>query len=59
MMTRKYKILNPQNSICRYDRYNKEYGITDRHIIGVLTVVVADNIKNKSAEGIHFFCTSL
>ena len=28
--------------ICGDNRYNKEYGITDRHIIGVLTSVVRD-----------------
>ena len=28
--------------ICGDNRYNKEYGITDRHIIGVLTAVVRD-----------------
>lgn len=26
--------------ICGDNRYNKEYGITDRHIIGVLTAVI-------------------
>ena len=28
--------------ICGDNRYSKEYGITDRHIIGVLTAVVCD-----------------
>ena len=28
--------------ICGDNRYSKEYGITDRHIIGVLTAVVRD-----------------
>ena len=28
--------------ICGDNRYSKEYGITDRHIVGVLTAVVRD-----------------
>ena len=36
------KVRDNDYVICGDNRYNKEYGITDRHIIGVLTAVVRD-----------------
>ena len=38
---------------CGDNRYNKEYGITDRHIIGVLTAVVR-NGKKISVTDLHY-----
>ena len=31
--------------ICGDNRWNPEYGITDRHIIGVLTAVITDGVE--------------
>ena len=36
------KVRDSDYVICGDNRYSKEYGITDRHIIGVLTAVVRD-----------------
>lgn len=40
-----HRILNVRENdyvICGDNRWNKEYGITDRHIIGILTGVIRD-----------------
>jgi hypothetical protein len=42
VLHRVLKVRDSDYVICGDNRYNKEYGITDRHIIGVLTVVVRD-----------------
>ena len=42
MLHRILKVRPNDYVICGDNRYNKEYGITDRHIIGVLTAVVRD-----------------
>lgn len=39
------KVRDNDYVICGDNRYGKEYGITDRHIIGVLTSVVRDGKK--------------
>ena len=36
------KVRRDDYVICGDNRYRREYGITDRHIIGVLTAVVRD-----------------
>lgn len=47
--------------ICGDNRWNKEYGITDRHIIGVLTGIVRDgktiSVKDKKYRlYVHLRC---
>lgn len=48
--------------ICGDNRWQKEYGITDRHIIGVLTAVIRDGEKNipvtdrKYLAYVHIWC---
>ena len=48
--------------ICGDNRWQKEYGITDRHIIGVLTAVIRDGKKNipvtdrKYLAYVHIWC---
>lgn len=42
VLHRVLKVRDSDYVICGDNRYNKEYGITDRHIIGVLTAVVRD-----------------
>lgn len=39
--------------ICGDNRWQREYGITDRHIIGVLTAVIRDG-KTLSADSIKY-----
>lgn len=47
--------------ICGDNRWNKEYGITDRHIIGILTGVIRDGqeipvINRKYRIYVHLWC---
>ena len=42
VLHRVLKVRRDDYVICGDNRYSKEYGITDRHIIGVLTTVVRD-----------------
>jgi signal peptidase I len=42
VLHRVLKVRQDDYVICGDNRYSKEYGITDRHIIGVLTAVVRD-----------------
>lgn len=42
VLHRVLKVRDSDYVICGDNRYCKEYGITDRHIIGVLTAVVRD-----------------
>ena len=47
--------------ICGDNRYSKEYGITDKHIIGVLTAVVRDGKEISMTDWkykayIHLWC---
>lgn len=42
MLHRVLKVRKSDYVICGDNRYSKEYGITDRHVIGVLTAVVRD-----------------
>lgn len=47
--------------ICGDNRWNKEYGITDRHIIGILTGVIRDGqeipVKNRKYRiYVHLWC---
>lgn len=47
--------------ICGDNRYSKEYGITDRHIIGVLTSVVRDGREMSITDWkyrfyVHLWC---
>lgn len=42
VLHRVLKVRDSDYVICGDNRYSKEYGITDRHIIGVLTAVVRD-----------------
>ncbi len=47
--------------ICGDNRWQKEYGITDRHIIGVLTGIVRDNetvsmTDKKYLRYVHLWC---
>ena len=42
VLHRVLKVRDNDYVICGDNRYSKEYGITDRHIIGVLTAVVRD-----------------
>ena len=42
VLHRVLKVRENDYVICGDNRYSKEYGITDRHIIGVLTAVVRD-----------------
>ena len=42
VLHRVLKVREGDYVICGDNRYSKEYGITDRHIIGVLTAVVRD-----------------
>lgn len=40
VLHRVLKVRDSDYAICGDNRYSKEYGITDRHIVGVLTAVV-------------------
>lgn len=42
VLHRVLKVRDSDYVICGDNRYSKEYGITDRHIVGVLTAVVRD-----------------
>lgn len=47
--------------ICGDNRWNKEYGITDRHIIGVLTAVIRNGKEIKVTDRkyrlyVHLWC---
>ena len=42
VLHRVLKVRDSDYVICGDNRYSKEYGITDRHIIGVLTAIVRD-----------------
>lgn len=47
--------------ICGDNRWNKEYGITDRHIIGILTGVIRDGMEipvtsRKYRIYVHLWC---
>ncbi len=42
VLHRVLKVRDSDYVICGDNRYSKEYGISDRHIIGVLTAVVRD-----------------
>ena len=42
VMHRILKVRENDYVICGDNRYSKEYGITDKHIIGVLTAIVRD-----------------
>ena len=47
--------------ICGDNRWNKEYGITDRHIIGILTGVIRDGqeipvTNRKYRISVHLWC---
>ena len=47
--------------ICGDNRYQREYGITDRHIIGVLTGVVRDGVTYSTSDWryriyLHLWC---
>jgi len=55
------KVRDNDYVICGDNRWVKEYGIQDRHIIGVLTAVVRDgkelSVKNwKYKLYVHFWC---
>ena len=39
------KVRDRDYVICGDNRWNPEYGITDRHIIGVLTAVITDGVE--------------
>ena len=39
------KVRDKDYVICGDNRYRPEYGITDRHIIGVLTAVITDGVE--------------
>lgn len=55
------KVRSNDYVICGDNRYNKEYGITDRHIIGVLTAVIRNgkeiSITDRSYRiYVHLWC---
>lgn len=47
------KVRDKDYVICGDNRYRPEYGITDRHIIGVLTAVITDGVE-KSLTGMRY-----
>lgn len=59
-----HRILNVRENdyvICGDNRWNKEYGITDRHIIGILTGVIRDGqeipvTSRKYRIYVHLWC---
>lgn len=59
-----HRILKVRKSdyvICGDNRWRKEYGITDRHIIGVLTAIIRDgreiSVKSKKYRlYVHIWC---
>lgn len=55
------KVRQDDYVMCGDNRYNKEYGITDRHIIGVLTAVVRNGKKISVTDWrykmyVHLWC---
>lgn len=47
------KVRDKDYVICGDNRYWPEYGITDRHIIGVLTAVITDGVE-KPLTGVRY-----
>ena len=47
------KVRDKDYVICGDNRYRSEYGITDRHIIGVLTAVITDGVE-KPLTGMRY-----
>lgn len=47
------KVRDKDYVICGDNRYRPEYGITDRHIIGVLTAVITDGVE-KPLTGMRY-----
>lgn len=55
------KVRKDDYVICGDNRYSREYGITDRHIIGVLTGVVRDGVTYSTSDRkyrlyVHIWC---
>ncbi len=55
------KVRSEDYVICGDNRTNREYGITDRHIIGVLTAIVRDGREISVKDGkyrlyVHLWC---
>lgn len=55
------KVRNDDYVICGDNRYRKEYGITDQHIIGVLAAVVRDGEEISTTDWryllyVHLWC---
>lgn len=55
------KVRDNDYVICGDNRYHKEYGITDKHIIGVLTAVVRDGKELSVSDPkyrayVHLWC---
>lgn len=59
VLHRVLKVRNNEYVICGDNRWNREYGITDRHVLGVLTSVIRDG-KEKKLGGwwytLYVFC---
>ena len=61
VLHRVLKVRKQDYVICGDNRWSKEYGITDRHILGVLTAVLRDG-KELSVKDwryriyVHFWC---
>lgn len=47
VLHRVLKVRNNDYVICGDNRWNREYGITDRHVLGVLTSVIRDGKEKK------------
>ena len=61
VMHRILKVRENDYVICGDNRYSKEYGITDKHIIGVLTAIVHDGKEISMTDWkykayIHLWC---
>ena len=61
VMHRILKVRENDYVICGDNRYSKEYGITDKHIIGVLTAIVRDGKEISMTDWkykayIHLWC---
>ena len=59
VLHRVLKVRNNEYVICGDNRWNREYGITDRHVLGVLTAIIRDG-KEKKLSGwwytLYVFC---
>ena len=61
MLHRVLKVRENDYVLCGDNRWRKEYGITDRHILGVLTAVIRDGKELQMSDRryrlyVHVWC---